>query len=42
MNRNIIAGIIGLGLGVAIWYFVNRKKVKEVIEENNAEIIITE
>jgi hypothetical protein len=38
----IITGIVGLLLGVGAWYIIKGKKVKEVIKENNAEIIITE
>jgi len=42
-KQYILTGIIGLLLGVGAWYFIKRgKKVKEVIKENNAEIVITE
>jgi hypothetical protein len=41
-KKYIITGVIGLLLGVGAWYFIRRKKIKEVIKENNAEVVITE
>lgn len=41
-RKYVIFGVVGVLLGITAFYFINRKKVKEVIKENNAEIIITE